>query len=231
MGAAKKLAGLIFLVVFVSAVALRPLLSNPAIVTALEDGLFSRRTLLAAPLLLVTVLLVAFRLRSLRDDREPYDPKAEPVSPNSDPASPNTWSDQKWGDQERPGWEEQSPESDETSTSDPGAKFLSGQGGARDRDFEIEEEPPDAALRDHLDHLKMELGDDVETASDLETLEEVVDEVEGDRTLPPRCPQPNCDAVWAERTIFRDDRGRYQLLDDGRKAQCLECEGIVVLEE
>lgn len=243
MGVAKKLAGVVFLLVFVSAIALRPLMSNPAISTALEDGLFNRGTLLALPLLLVTVLLVAFRLRSLRDDHGPDHQQTEQVTPN-------TWDtetkggreqDETWGiqteesaDDEARSQRNNSESRDQRNTDDtPGthANFLSGQGGARDRDFEIEEEPPDATLRDHLDHLKTELGDDTETAADLETLEDVVNDVEGERTVPPRCPQSQCNAVWSERTVFRDDRGRYQLLEDGRKAQCLACESVVTLEE
>jgi hypothetical protein len=66
--------------------------------------------------------------------------------------------------------------------------------------------------------------------ADLDTLETVVDEVEGERTIPPRCPADHCDAVWSERTVFRDDRGRYEVLDEGRRARCLACERIVVLE-
>lgn len=244
MDTAKKLAGVVFLLVFVSAIALRPLMSNPAISAALEDGLFNRGTLLALPLLLVTVLLVAFRLRSLRDDGKPDNQHTEQVTPNTwdtgtradgdraDHVRADHDRDERWGVQpEEAANDESSDQRNTDDTSGTHANFLSGQGGARDRDFEIEEKPPDATLRDHLDHLQTELGDDTETASDLETLEEVVEEVEGDRTVPPRCPQSQCDAVWSERTIFHDDRGRYQLLDDGRKAQCLECESVVTLEK
>ncbi|MEF8813444.1 MAG: hypothetical protein V5A55_06460 [Halovenus sp.] len=104
--------------------------------------------------------------------------------------------------------------------------LLSGQGGTRRKDFEIEAEPPDAALSAHLEHLRTELDD--EAASDLETMADVAAAARTE-TVPERCPQPHCNAAWTARTVFGVRNGKYELVDDGDRVRCLECEQVVSL--
>lgn len=212
MGVWKKAGGTGLLLLFFLSLVARSIRSNPAVTTALEEGIRSWGTLLALPLFFLTLLVVGARLRSLRTDTTRTE---QGVS--------------------RDAWHQSNTDDDRSvEAARAGRKanpdLLGGQGGTRNRDFGIEEKPPDAALRDHLAHLRTELDRDGQIGADLDALETVVDEVEGERTIPPRCPADHCDAVWSERTIFRDDRGRYEVLDEGRRVRCLACERIVVLE-
>lgn len=205
----RKLGGVVVLLALVGLLAARPLLSNPAVATAVEDGFADRRSLLVLPLVVVTLLLAGLRINALRDDDDGS-------TTGYQPAEKNSWTVDEPGDDADGG---------------PGnSDFLSGQGGARDRDFEIEEEPPDAHLAGHLEHLEEELGDDEELRRDLETLGEVVEETEDEQTLPARCPYEYCGAAWRERGIVGLKSGTYELLDDGTTVRCLECERTVSLE-
>jgi len=246
MGTAARLAGMLVFALFVSVIALRPLVSNPAIASAVRDGPVGWGALAVAPLVLVALLVVALRVRSLTDDST--QPHEERYSVATTERGESFWEARKREapDGDRPdnsggdpptggadGGDEAGTMGDsEADSAQPQDRpnILRGQGGARERDFEIEEQPPDAMLRDHLDHLRAELADDETVARDLETLEEVAREVGGDRTIPARCPQDHCEAVWTGRTVLGVGSGRYEVLEDGKRVQCLECEAVVTLE-
>ena len=205
MGTVRRVASVLALIALVSVFALRPLLANPAVVPTLDGGLSDPRTLFVLPLVLVALLVAGLRINTLLDD--------DGTGTQYQPVEKNSWAE------------------DEQRTERPGnTAFLSGQGGARDRDFEIEEQPPDAELQGHLEHLEAELGDDETVRHDLETLEEVVEETEGEQNLPARCPYEHCGAAWRERGIVGINTGNYELLDDGTTVLCLACERTVSLE-
>jgi hypothetical protein len=223
MSAAKRLVVLAGLFVFVAAIALRPLFSNPALTGVIGDGghLGTAEILLLVPTVAVAVLVVTARLwRLFGADSDDADSRYAAM--DSQPPQGNHWGVDH--DESRPTHDpsgEQAPESV--------SQILGGQGGARDREFEIEREAPDADLGAHLDHLRAELDEDA--AVELETLEEVVEETQDESPIPERCPQPHCDAAWAERGILDIKNGRYELLDDGQTVQCLECEAVVDLAD
>jgi hypothetical protein len=205
MGTVRRVASVLALIALVSVFALRPLLANPAVVPALDGRLSDPRTLFVLPLVLVALLVAGLRINTLLDD--------DGAGTQYQPVEKNSWAE------------------DEQRTERPGnTAFLSGQGGARDRDFEIEEQPPDAELQGHLEHLEAELGDDETVRHDLETLEEVVEETEDEQNLPARCPYEHCGAAWRERGIVGINTGNYELLDDGTTVLCLACERTVSLE-
>lgn len=212
MASVKKLVATAVLVVFFGMLAVRPLVANPVISEALSDGITDRQVLLVAPLILVALLVVVLRVRSTRTEND-WEP------PQSDVTSYNSWAERDDEQTER-----EMTESGTTASKRSRVSILSGQGGARNRDFEIEEQAPEAELSDHLEHLRAQLGDDRTLASDLETLEEVIQDVEGEQRLPARCPHEYCDARWRERGVLGLGTGRYELLDDGETVVCLECE-------
>jgi hypothetical protein len=245
--AARVVGGLVF-VLFVSVIALRPLVANPAVAGAIRDGLDGWQLLAVLPLVLVTVVVVALRLRSLTGD--PEEDHAPTVAGTGNRET--FWDARKAGaepaDSRGSDTGESTAERTATASGESGSStdgqtasgstggpaeqpnLLGGQGGTRDREFDIEEEPPDATLSEHLDHLQAELDEEEEIAQDLRTLEEVAAEVEGDRTIPARCPQSHCDAVWTGRTVLGIGTDRYELLEDGTRVQCLNCEEIHSLE-
>jgi len=215
MATATRLAGTVALLAFLAAFALRPLLSNPAVSAAFGDGGLPPATLAAVPPLLVAVLLVAARIRTLAGgNRAPETPdrRSRHVNAADRPQSGT-------GGADRYSAPDSSPDDRHTDRQ-------TGEGAMRPEDAGIEAEPPDAALRAHLDHLRTEL--DGEAARDLETMAAVVEEVETE-TVPERCPQPHCDAAWTARTLFGVTNGRYEHLDDGDRVRCLECERVVAL--
>ena len=120
--------------------------------------------------------------------------------------------------------------------------FLSGQGGTRNKGFEIEEEPPETDVDEHMQYLREQLGeeefdsavDDVRRLEDVESNDRETDEpgrVTGTQsTLPEECPQPYCDARWGRGRLFGARGGRYELVDGGEQVQCEECGGITTLE-
>lgn len=231
MGTSRRLASAFVFLCFLGALALRPFTQNPGVVAALEGGLDSG-LLLWVPLVLVTAGLVGLRVRALL--REGTDPEHARTGVQG-----NHWADDSQADEASPESLRVSARTGDEATqtagpdhhaddSDTASQFFGGQGGARDRDFEIETKEPDAALRDHLDHLRKEL-DDREAATELRTLEEVVEEFEGEQTVPDYCPNEYCDARWEARTITGANTGRYELLDGG-KVICLNCEETFRLE-
>lgn len=257
MGRVKRLLGGMIFVLFLSAMLIRPLQSNPAIASIVSDGFSDWRNLLWVPMLVLTVLLVATRLKTTVDADEGYTGKRRDDGREEKSAWEHSIDESNEGhvdgeergdseergdregsegkeksrEQSRPQSIEEAEAGDEYSEAERDRpSILSGQGGARDRDFEIEHEPPEAALSDHLEHLQEQLQDP-EHESDLETLEEVIEEFEDDRRLPRRCPHEHCDALWAERGIIGLSSGKYDLFDDGEKVQCLECEEIYLVEE
>lgn len=211
---ARVVAGLVF-VLFVGVLALRPLVANPAIPGVLRGGPGLPELLALLPLVLVTAAIIALRVRSLADgDRE--------RQYGTDSSGEETFWDARTADDDERGSRE------EGSTGVPA--ILSGQGGTRDREADIEERPPDARLDEHLEHLQAQFDDDQSVRQDLKTLAELAEQTEGDRTVPARCPRDHCDAVWTGRTVLGVASGRYELLDDGTRVQCLDCEGIHTLE-
>lgn len=217
-------------VCFLGALAPGPLVSNPETTAPLEGGPGPGLSLWV-PLLLVTVAIGWFRLRSSGSgDTARQQPRRHRESNHwgkeRGETGPEHGEDETGGPHPRDA-EDISPDHSD-GTDDPTGTVLGGQGGARDRGFEIETDPPDSGLSDHLDHLREEL-DDREAATELRTLEEVVEEFEGEQTVPDYCPGEHCDAVWEARTITGIKAGRYELLDDGKEVRCLDCEEIFVL--
>lgn len=104
--------------------------------------------------------------------------------------------------------------------------ILTGQGGTRNRGFEIEEEAPETAVEDHLRYLDERLGDDV--------FEGEGAGVSGSPPpagqIPSECPHSYCDAVWRKRGLLGTKAGKYAVLDDGTQVRCEECGSITSLE-
>lgn len=211
MGRATRLAGGLLFALFVSVLVVRPLVSSPAVAA----GLGGPVALALLPLVAVSLLVVVLRLRS-------GDPGAESGRSPGDEREGGFW-DARTADDDPPSGG--SGRTDEPTT--PGPAVLGGQGGSRDRGFDIEDEPPDAQLGEHLEHLRAELDDDL--AEDLHTLEAVATETDDDREVPARCPQEHCDAVWSGRTVLGVGADRYERLDDSR-VQCLACETVTRLD-
>ncbi|MFW6435926.1 MAG: hypothetical protein ACOCY1_06040 [Halovenus sp.] len=226
MGTANRAIATVLFVIFALALLSRPLLSNLALVGQIE--ITDWQTLVLAALLRApTLLLVLARLGSLRSDDETHSDHTLPQGEwNADPRA--TGPSTRAGDREPPN-DAEHPETDgRADDQETHTASLSGQGGARDREFEIEAQPPDASLGDHLEHLRAEL-DDPESQRDLDRLEDVVAEHEDETAIPDRCPQAHCDAAWSERGILGVRTGRYERLDDDRVV-CLECELVYSLE-
>lgn len=260
MGTVARLAFGLVAVVFVGALLMRPLMANPAIASVIEGGFSGWQTLVVLPLVVVTLAIVALRVRGLfgtgeRETEEEVESCFEPVEANSwddrtdDPSASAHTEDTDANEDPAFDEAEATREGSEASPSDgnhddgeqPGRgsspndadrpSILGGQGGVRNKDFEIEEEPPDAALRDHLEHLADTLGEDDEHFEDIQTMESLAhEEAKSGRSIPRRCPNEDCSVRWSERTIFRDDRGHYELVDDGTRIQCLECERVFPLD-
>jgi hypothetical protein len=227
MGAVRTIGGAVVLLGFVSALAVRPLLSNPAISTALEDGLFTWTTLLALPVVLIVVVLVGYRIWSLLGTDETADADTHwDVSPPEKPRETDHSRDSGATDDESDVTAESTNQSASYRTS-----YLTGQGGTRNREFELEEEPPDTDLQHHFEHLQAELGNEDSHESELDTMAEVVAKLDEDRVLPDRCPQPHCEAPWTEPAFLRDPSGNFEVLDDGKTVLCLKCEQTVTLAQ
>ena len=252
MGRVTRAVTVALLLVFVSMIALRPLLNNPAIAAIVEDGTSDWRLFLWTPLLLVTALIVGLRLRTMSRHEAPQTHDSE--STNRQERSHNSWADEtSWtiaADEQRDGDEtrgEDTPDGRETTVDAESEEreagetskrsdstrpdILTGQGGTRNKGFEIEEGATDAELSEHLEHLQATLGDDVDVAADLEGMAEVARETENPHQIPKRCPQANCSARWRERKLLGfDDGGRFERLDDESTVICLECEQTHSLE-
>jgi len=238
MGTAVRVLGGLGFALFVGLLAVRPFLVNPAITGTLRDGPGGWRVLAVLPLVVVTLLLVALRVRSpsegtdsqestpgqresFWDVRKADNTGVGPAGSGDQPVGETDADDPQEAGTERGGGGQDS--------SDP-TELPGRQGGTRDRAFEIEERPPDATLHEHLEHLQVELDGDETVAGDLQTLEAVARETKDERTIPARCPQDHCDAVWTGRTVLGVGNGRYERLDDGRRVRCLHCEEIHTLE-
>ena len=236
MGTTGRVVGTVVLLVFVSLIALRPLLSNPAITATLTDGPTSWQTALFLPLLLLAIVIAILRVRTVvADESDTYSPTAEARTESSG------WSTDSESERTSPAdyWDGSQPEEeseDRVTATDSGTagdsnrpNILAGQGGTRNKDFEIEDEPPESGLDLHLEHLRAELGDDESLAADLDALEAVATE-EATERVPARCPQEYCNALWSEPGILGIGSGKYDVLDDGRQVVCLECEQIHTLD-
>jgi len=226
-------------VLFLAAIAFRPLQRVIETTTAFEGGLFAWPTVLWLLLLSMSLLVVVARVRRQVADGD--DDWQDPTAPEA--GHHRNEADMSWDVAESTGSEatDSSPVAEgpgDLTTSEgptherpvrqrPQYRMLGGKGGARERGFDIEQRPPEAALSDHLDHLRAEL--DEETAG-LDRLEEVVAETEQERAIPERCPDPHCSARWTERSVLGINTGRYEVLDDGERVVCLACESVVELE-
>lgn len=109
--------------------------------------------------------------------------------------------------------------------------FLTGQGGTRNRGFEIEEQPPETELDDHMAYLSEQLG--AEVVED-DVSQEDLPEQETDSTkptaVPSTCPEPYCEAKWGGGGLFGGKNTGYEVLQDGEQVRCEECGGITQLE-
>lgn len=211
MGTLGRAAGTVVVFVFLLLTVLRPLFRNPALADAgVEDVLAWPQVLLYAPLLAVVCLLFVLGVLAMVRD-EGFPARRGPHSPSERPAAP--------GDGSEDELDRFAGHPDLSSRFRTGDRDATGSG-------DIEEEPPDAALSDHLEHLRTELGDDADARGELRALEDVARETEN-RELPARCP--DCDAAWTERTILGVKTGRYERLDG--EVVCLACESSSLLEE
>ena len=269
MGSVRRIAVVSAFVLFILAIGLRPLASNPLLVDLLEGGITDLQTAVLVLFVLVpATLLVAARLTAARRDHDPtsYRPadrthqderfqrddsgaagrersanehsrvETKPVDAQEYTSAEDGPDAQERAPTEHgPDAQERAPAEDQPQAQEqpPGPDrpdFLSGQGGTRNREFVIEERPPDASLRDHLEHLEAALDDD-ESKRDLEGLEVVAEETESPPAVPARCPGEYCDAAWTERGILGIGSGRYELLEEESTVICLECEGEFPLPE
>lgn len=223
MGTLSRVAGSAVVVVFLFMTVLRPLFRNPALAAASFDQVFAwPQVLLYAPLLaVVTGIFILGVLSLVRGEGLPMGRNADSVGRQREPTAVDGTAE---ADVDEETLERFADHPDLSS------RFLDGQGGARNRGPAIEEGSPDAGLSEHLEHLRTELGDDPETREELRTLEDVVSETEGERSIPARCPNEHCDARWTERTLFDVTTGKYELLDDDRVV-CLECESVYPLDD
>lgn len=123
--------------------------------------------------------------------------------------------------------QERSGDVDTNETTRPG--FHSGQGGTRNRGFEIEDEPPETDVDRHLRYLRTQLGD---TAVDSGSVVESQDsgrDAGGHgidrRNVPATCPQPHCDARWSDRGLLGVRGGWYEVVGDDQ-VRCENCGAI-----
>lgn len=136
-------------------------------------------------------------------------PPANPAEADENPENPDGKAD---GPQSRPG-------------------FLTGQGGTRNKGFEIEEQPPETELDDHMAYLSEQLGEDVlENDVSQEDPPEQATDPTGPTTVPSTCPQPYCEAKWGGGGLFGGKDTGYEVLQDGEQVRCEECGGITQLE-
>lgn len=253
----RAVTGVVF-VLFLAAVALRPLGSNTGVSAAVENGLLAWPTVLWLPILGLSVLLVAARLGRVvgdSDGREVAgaDPHAGAAGRRSEPSKNGEWRVvDGWDDETETGRDDVESGSGKTTRSDghptspEHATELTAAVSRPSRPVaqrpvysilteasrsEVEQQPPDASLRDHLDHLRAELDDDETAGAELQELERIAAETEAESPIPDRCPQEHCDARWAERSILGINTGRYEVLEDGARVCCLECEAIVPIDD
>lgn len=222
MGTGRTVVGGLVFVSFIGALALRPLLSNPGVIGALETGP-GPALLLWGPLLFVTLAIIGFRLKSTRSETTEYQPQTRVESNHWEVEDDETGTGDRRGDEHSDSQETGDRPDHVSDQQDALERMLGGQGGARDRGFDIEQEPPESGLDEHLEHLREEL-DGGDAATELRTLEEVIEEYEDDQPIPKECPGEYCDALWEARTVTDLTTGRYELLDGGEKIVCLECE-------
>ena len=229
MGTLSRVAGSAVVLTVLFLTVLRPLFTNPALASAGFDEVFAwPQVLLYAPLLAVVAGTLLLGVLSLvRGDGLPMGGNADGVRGNRGPTTGGDTTTRDGDEESRDRFEESRDRFEDHP--DLASRFLDGRGGARNRGPAIEEGSPDAGLSDHLEHLRTELGDDPETREELRTLEDVVSETEGERSIPARCPNEHCDARWTKRTIFDMTTGRYELLDEDRVV-CLECESVFPLD-
>lgn len=116
-----------------------------------------------------------------------------------------------------------------------GDRFLTGQGGTRNKGFEIEEQPPETDVDDHLRYLREQLdGENADAAVDDDSTDDGLDGEQSTSTdeaaeIPSECPQPYCGADW--RTSGLLSRGAsYERLSNGEQVRCRKCGGITTLE-
>ncbi|MFC7072064.1 hypothetical protein ACFQJ7_04145 [Halovenus rubra] len=108
-----------------------------------------------------------------------------------------------------------------------GDRFLTGQGGTRNKGFQIEEQPPETDVDEHLQYLAEKLGEDVrDTGND--TTSGTGAQSPSDADIPEQCPQPYCDAVWAHSGLLSGSDG-YEVLSDGTQVRCGSCGAIASL--
>jgi hypothetical protein len=193
-----------------------------------EEGFDAGALLFAVPgIVVVLAMLVAGLSLVRRTDTDADTSLGDVVTTNG-------------GDTSRPGGH--SPElgqRNDDSTVDRGGgwsgdRFLTGQGGTRNRGFEIEEQPPETDVDDHLRYLREQLdGDDAEAVAGDTSANGRPDSDQpastGKAQIPPACPQPYCDADWQTSGLLSGGT-RYEVISDGEQVRCGECGGITTLE-
>jgi len=222
----RVLTGAVF-ALFLAALVVRPLGSNPGVTAALEEGV-GWPTLLWLPVVALGLLVAVGRLRRLGNDEE--SPEWEGDWRQEDP--PGGWDD------------DQQPREPEDDSSPEIAAVPKQAGALAERDdaasrvvqqrpryrtspdrIEIEQQPPDATLADHLEHLRTEFD-----SQELREFERVAAAADDD-PIPDRCPREHCEARWGERSVLGVGTGRYEVVDDGEAVCCLACESVVAVEE
>lgn len=225
---------------FLAALLLRPLRSNPGVAAAVEDG-FTWPTVLWLPLVGVSLLVVAVRLGGVVGDGA--DEQQEAAAGRSEDSSQD-------GDLDiESGWLDEDEESEAADDTQGGVAFVPEDAGALRRapaadarpvrqrpvyglrlgEANVEQRPPEAPLAAHLEHLRAELDDDGQVGEDLREFERVARSEAEENPIPDRCPAAHCDARWTERSVLGINTGRYEVLEDGRVC-CLECESVVSVE-
>lgn len=222
MGAVRRVLALTVFGLFVLAVVVRPLTRfGGALVTG--DGLDAGALVAWSPAILVAVLAVVVTVYVLFvSDGPGY---SEPDNP---PTAGRGEGDHGEGRHESAGHDEGRHEStrerevDEVGGNRPTRpNLLGGQGGTRNRGFEIEEEAPETDVDEHLAYLSDRLGE--EDLTDGEHREEVTND-----GFPSQCPKPHCEARWSG-GLLGVGGGNYERLGGGQ-VRCTECNGVSNVE-
>lgn len=208
MGSVKRIAGTAFALFLIGLFALRPLLSNPAIAAADVTASAGDWRRLAVYSAPIVLVSVFLFVVGLRSFVRSDDGTPVPTSNN------------------------------EPERADGKPNILSGQGGTRNRSFEIEEEPPETDVQAHLEYVRTQLERQAESSdrvrtetSDTSNGSHATDASAGPQTadIPEYCPQDYCDAAWAAGGLLGMGGGNYEILPDGDQIRCTECESIVTL--
>jgi hypothetical protein len=115
-----------------------------------------------------------------------------------------------------------------------GDRFLTGQGGTRNKGFEIEEQPPETDVDEHVRYLRDQLDDEdadgvFDDTAPNDSVESDYSTPTGEFEIPTECPEPYCDADWQSSGLLGGATS-YERLPDGEQVRCEKCGGITTLE-